>query len=379
MFYVVKMERSKRGSGINVMIFFLGLFTIFLGALKAPSTYVYSYSLLGFSINISQRTISFFTIFGGFFLLIVGYLLREKTRGSFRTFVIAATFSILLNLLSGLHYDYVTLTGVAFGLVVILFLFKRRRDYVVWPTAKWGSEVVVALITIIFTVTYGVTGSLLLGNEFSPHITSLGNALYFTGETVTTLGFGDILPVTLTAKMFTISISVLGIAIFFGSMSILIAPIIERRLGGVVNRMEKRQLESLSDYILVLGYSSFVHEYLNRMKDAGKSVIIIEKSESEAGKLKAEGFTVLNQAADDEEILGSFNLANSSHVFVASGDDGYNLLIVATLGQVAPRNAFSDKITVLVSNAGNVRKFRIFGYKILDLTQVISKSLESES
>ena len=47
-----------------------------------------------------------------------------------------------------------------------------------------------------------MTGSLLLGNEFSPHITSLGNALYFTGETVTTLGFGDILPVTLTAKMF---------------------------------------------------------------------------------------------------------------------------------------------------------------------------------
>ncbi|MGC8515969.1 MAG: NAD-binding protein [Thermoplasmata archaeon] len=373
------MERSKRGSGINVLIFFFGLFTIFLGALKAPSTYVYSYNLLVFSINVSQRTISFFTIFGGFFLVIVGYLLREKTRGSFRTFAAAATFSILLNLLSGLHYDYVTLTGVAFGLVVILFLVKRRKDYIVWPTAKWGSEIVVALITIIFTVTYGVTGSLLLGNEFSPHITSLGNALYFTGETVTTLGFGDILPVTLTAKMFTISISVLGIAIFFGSMSILIAPIIERRLGGVVNRMEKRQLESLRDYILVLGYSSFVHEYLNRMKSAGKSVIIIEKSETEANKLKAEGFTVLNQAADDEEVLSSFSLANSSHVFVASGDDGYNLLIVATLGQVAPRNAFSDKITVLVSNAGNVSKFRIFGYKVLDLPQVISKSLESES
>ena len=179
--------------------------------------------------------------------------------------------------------------------------------------------------------------------------------------------------------MFTISISVLGIAIFFGSMSILIAPIIERRLGGVVNRMEKRQLESLRDYILVLGYSSFIHGYLNKMKSTGKSVIIIEKSETVANKLKADGFTVLNQAADDEEVVGSFNLANSSHVFVASGDDGYNLLISATLGQVAPRNAFSDKITVLVSNAGNVSKFRIFGYKVLDLSEVISKNLESES
>jgi|YelNatPaOPRAMG01_1025707.scaffolds.fasta_scaffold01728_16 voltage-gated potassium channel len=373
------MEGKKQGLGINILIFCLGLFTIFLGALGAPSSYMYSYKILGFSVNFSQRIVSFLTIFGGFFLVIVGYMLREKTRGSFRTFVAVVTFSILLNLVSGLHYDYVTLTGVVFGLIVILFLYRRRNDYVIWSAPRWGSEVVVALITIVFTVSYGVSGSLLLGNEFSPHITSLGNALYFTGETVTTLGFGDILPVTLTAKMFTISISVLGIAIFFGSMSILIAPIIERRLGGVVNMMEKRQLESLSDYILVLGYSSFIHEYLVKKKNAGKSVVIIEKSENEASKLKAEGFIVLNEAADDEEVLGSFKLTNASHVFIASGDDGYNLLIVATLGQVAPKDTFSGKVTVLVSNAGNGSKFRIFGYRILDLTQVISRSLESEA
>ena len=34
------------------------------------------------------------------------------------------------------------------------------------------------------------------------------------------------------------------------------------------------------------------------------------------------------------------------------------------------------KITVLVSNAGNVSKFRIFGYKVLDLSEVISKNSE---
>jgi voltage-gated potassium channel len=373
------MDGKKRGLGINVLIFCLGIFSIFLGALKAPSAYVYSYQLFGFSINFSQRTVSFLTIFGGFFLVIVGYMLREKTRGSFRTFVVVVTFSILLNLVSGLHYDYVTLTGVVFGLIVILFLYRRRKDYVFWSAPRWGSEVVVALITIIFTVSYGVSGSLLLGTEFSPHITTLGNALYFTGETVTTLGFGDILPVTLTAKMFTISISVLGVAIFFGSMSILIAPIIERRLGGVVNMMENRQFESLSDYILVLGYSPLMHEYLNKKKNAGRSVIIIEKSEADALKLKTEGFTVLNRAADDVEVLGLFKLANASHVFVASGDDGYNLLIVATLGQIAPKDAFSGKITVLVSNSGNGSKFQIFGYKVLDLTQVVSRSLESEA
>lgn len=379
MLYRIIVDSRKQRFGINILILCLGLFTIFLGALRAPSTYLYNYHFLVFQFKFSQRTLSFLTIFDGFFLLIIGYLLREKTKGAFRTFVMAASFTAILNLLSGMRYYHLTLTGAAFGLIIIILLYGRRKEYVVTTAARWGSEVVVALITIIFTVSYGVSGSLLLGNQFSPQITSLGNALYFTGETVTTLGFGDILPVTLTAKMFTISIAVLGIAIFFGSMSILIAPIIERRVGGVVNRMEKRQLESLSDYILVLGYSSFIHEYLIRKKNEGKPIIIIEKNESDASKLRSEGFTVLNQNADDEDVLGSFNLSNASRVLVASADDGYNLLIVAALGQVAPQGAYSSKITVLVSNANNVNKFRIFGYIVFDLSQVISNGLESQT
>ena len=270
-----------------------------------------------------------------------------------------------------------------FGIDFILagFTFWRlliTRKQFVFPSSTLGRpEIIVAFLTIIFTLSYGVGGSLLLGNQFSPAIKSVGVALYYTGETVTTLGFGDILPITLTSRMFTISLSALGIAIFFGSMAILITPIIERRIGGVATRMEKRQMMSLDSYILVLGYSDLIINFLTSKRNDGKVIVVLDNRITDDSYLNDTGFIVLRQNADDETTISSFNLLKASLIIIGSPDDGYNLLIAAALGQQKNQDSFRDNVIILVNKGKNMKKFTIFGYRTIDIPNTIVEYLDS--
>jgi voltage-gated potassium channel Kch len=360
---------------LNILFTVMGLLTIALGIVLASSTHTYHISLFGLHFIIAERSFSFFTLFDGFFLIVLSFLQLQKTRGTWRLLLGALILTFILLVLSSERRYHLTLVGIALSFLIFFIMFRQRKDYTMPSVTLGRPEIAVAIITIIFTISYGVGGSLLFGNEFSPPITNIGTALYYTGETVTTLGFGDILPITLTSRMFTISLSILGVAIFFGAMTILITPIIQRRLGGVVVRMERHQLENLQNYTLVLGYSEFVHSYVSDLQKQGKTCVIVERSQQESEKLRNEGFLVINQNADDESLINSFRLNNCERILVASNDDGYNILIAATINQAVRDSSINDKVTVLVTSYRNMSKFSVFGFQTVNVSSIISKFL----
>ncbi|WP_393970840.1 NAD-binding protein [Oxyplasma meridianum] len=227
------------------------------------------------------------------------------------------------------------------------------------------------MITILFTLSYGIVGTLFFGKSFHPPILNLGQAIYFTGETVTTLGFGDILPVTLAARLFTISLAILGIASFFGAMVILISPILERRIGGLVEVLKKQQLRGLKDYILVCGFSSYISEYLKNVKAKGGVVIIMTRDQKIIEPVKEEGFLVLEENPADENSLKEFNFSDAKSILVASDDDGQNLMIAASFFQLSDQDTLRKKITILVKSPDLLQKFKLFQYRVMDIYSIV--------
>ncbi|BAB59238.1 potassium channel protein [Thermoplasma volcanium GSS1] len=336
--------------------------------------YVYSLKILGKTYKLSQNTFSFLTIFDGFFLTLGGYGLQEKTRAAWFIVTADAFLTFALLIISYARTYHIVFIGAIFDLYLILTLIKRRSEFV-YPSKTIGRpEVGIAILTVLFTIAYGVGGSILSGEQFKPPIRSLGTALYYTGETVTTLGFGDILPVDLESRLFTISLAFLGVAIFFSAMTALITPTIERRVGGLVNRMEKRELMKLKDFVLVCGYSPLLSSYLLMLKQMGKVIVIVEKDPAIAAKLRDDGYIVLNQEADDQNLLSSFTMDDAYKIIIGPEDDAYSLIIAATLRQVAGEKA-AGKTRVIVYNTKNVKKFSPFGYGVIDLPKIVSESL----
>ncbi|MDE2491622.1 MAG: hypothetical protein KGM24_12315 [Elusimicrobia bacterium] len=93
---------------------------------------------------------------------------------------------------------------------------------------------------LIAVVVYGLLGSLLLGPGFSPPISDVYTALYFTVATLSTLGT-SILPVAPAAKLFVVTLIIAGIGVFTTAVMTALGPLLSHRVGRVLFGRERKK------------------------------------------------------------------------------------------------------------------------------------------
>jgi Trk K+ transport system NAD-binding subunit len=175
---------------------------------------------------------------------------------------------------------------------------------------------VTATLVLRFTYRYAGPG----------HRISLLDAVYFTVETVTTVGYGDYSfrgePAWLV--VFAIMLMMTGalfVAVFFALVTnMLVSRRIEESLG-------LQKITALRGHALVIGLGTVGLRVARQLHDAGREVVVIEKNERNRhlGQLRALGVPVMIADATLPEVLGSARLAAASAVAVVTSDDLANL------------------------------------------------------
>ena len=158
----------------------------------------------------------------GVFMVLLGSGLRERTRISWYSaiFLILTSLISILVRIRGFGLIYFDIIGISANILMLSLLIKYRKEYIFPSRINYlPIEGKLALAAISASAVYGVAGSLLLGNQFAPPVHDLVTAVYYTFVILTTLGIGDILPVTDTSRLFTVSVTVLGIASFLGAIT----------------------------------------------------------------------------------------------------------------------------------------------------------------
>lgn len=114
----------------------------------------------------------------------------------------ATTFLLLIQIV------YILYLGVAAYLILRDILLSQQ---VTVDTIR-GGICVYLLIGFVWALLYGITASLDSGAFSQPiiEVESYGRAVYFSFTTLTTLGYGDIIPVSPLAKMLTNLEAIIG-------------------------------------------------------------------------------------------------------------------------------------------------------------------------
>ncbi len=121
----------------------------------------------------------------------------------------------------------------------------RKLSTYILPVIGWTAIVtlpVVLLSMAAFFFEGGAVGST---------ITNFGDALWWTLVTMSTLGYGNMVPVTAGGKVVSVIAIVAGILL----VALLTATLAGRLVERVVKRMGRRPLGKLSNHILVLGWN----------------------------------------------------------------------------------------------------------------------------
>lgn len=188
---------------------------------------------------------------------------------------------------------------------------------------------VTATLVLRFTYQYAGPG----------HRISLIDAVYFTVETVTTVGYGDFSfrnePDWLV--VFAVVLMMAGalfVAVFFALVTnMLVSRRIEESLG-------RQKITTLRHHILVIGLGTVGLRVARQLHNAGRDVVVIEKDERNRhlGQLRALGVPVMIADATLPETLASARLSAASAVAVLTSDDLANLETgLAVRDQLGPR------------------------------------------
>jgi voltage-gated potassium channel len=193
-------------------------------------------------------------------------------------------------------------------------------------------------------------------------VVSFTDVIYFTMISVTTTGFGDITPVSDSARMVeAIIVTPIRIIVLFIFVGTAYDFIIRRTWEKW--RMKRIQ-EQLSDHIVVLGYgvsgSQAVEELIERGTPAHR-IVVIDCSEERLDDAEQLGCNVLSADATRDETLQAVQIDRARNVLVSAGRDDTSILIVLTVRHLAP----NVPITVVVRATDNELLARQAGANIV--------------
>lgn len=224
---------------------------------------------------------------------------------------------------------------------------------------------IASLASIAGVGLYGTIGAYGLRGQFL-ELDGWGDAFYYVVVTIATVGYGDITPLTLEAKLFSLSVILFGTGAFTVAVGALIGPAIESRMAAAFGTMTASELSLLEDHAIVLGYGDVTESFLDSVGDE-TDVVVVTTDADAASHLSDAGVEVLTDDPTDESALRDVRVDVASGVAVAGDDDATNVLAV-----LATRNVNPDVRIVAVANEEtHVEKLAAVGAdEIIDLRAI---------
>jgi voltage-gated potassium channel len=315
-----------------------------------------------------QRIAGFTGALTGFLILVSAFGLRRGLRVAWYSTVVLLPVTALQGLMqwSPLSVPLIVISIVTFPNVVAN---RRRFD----RELALSTSQLTALAAIVGAQIYGTVGTYALREEFS-NVTTPIDAFYYTLVTASTVGYGDASPTTQGARLFAMSVIVIGTASFALALGTLLGPAIEARLARALGRMTDSQLELLDDHILILGYGDLteaVLEEFTRDFDDELDVLIITPDGEKAQLLAERDFGVLVGDPSDEEVLARAHIEDARAVLVATNNDAEDALSVLTA-----RDLNADVyIVAAATQRGNIGKLERAGADAVISPQSIAGQL----
>jgi voltage-gated potassium channel len=205
------------------------------------------------------------------------------------------------------------------------------------------------LLLLIFSI--GVGGFMIIENW------NFFDSFYMTVITITTVGFGEIHPLSSIGRIFT-SFLILGT---FGTFAYLISTITSLIASGELGRNIKKyklidQINVMENHVVVCGLGRVGIQVANDLKFAGFKVIVIEeKTEGKQDLLNS--FPSVSGDATRDEILNQANIEKARSLIACLPNDADNLFIVLTAKAINP----NLQIISRASQRSSVAKIKMAG------------------
>jgi voltage-gated potassium channel len=223
------------------------------------------------------------------------------------------------------------------------FVYKKRRATI--KTVLFRFTVLLLIILAISTIVYidreGYEDS--LDGEITPL-----DSVYFTVVSITTTGYGDIVPVSQDARIIdTVFITFGRAAMWFMIVGTAYQFVFERyREAYLMKAIQNR----LSGHIIIAGFSTTGQSAARELQAKGtkkSQIVVITTDPEDAQKAAEEGYVSINGDASKEKDLKDAVIDKASSLIIATRKDDTNVLITLTAKYLNPDITVISRVTEL--------------------------------
>ncbi|WP_407308789.1 potassium channel family protein [Desulfosporosinus sp. SB140] len=194
-----------------------------------------------------------------------------------------------------------------------------------------GRRIGLAFLALLFTLSFGTVGLIL-----TEHL-SLTQAFYFTVETITTVGYGDIKLKSDAGHVFSIILMLGGAGVMLYFAGLMMAFLVEGQLAGVYGRRKmNKKIEQLQDHIIVCGAGRVGRQVLYRLRKEVYPCVVIEQQEDLVQQFIEEGYLVIHNDATQDEVLKKAGIERAKGLITALPEDSLNVFVTLTAKGLNP-------------------------------------------
>jgi len=252
-----------------------------------------------------------------------------------------------------------------------LLRYTKSINQFVDVLANKRFELFTLLFILFFVMVVSGIAIYVLEEKSNPNINSLFDAVYWALITISTVGYGDISPITTGGRIISIIIIISGIAMISFATSVIVSAFSEK-LGELKEHRAINKIDKNKMFLIICGYGELTKLFLHQEKKRLENYIIIDKKAQRVREAINDGYQAICDDASKHESLSRYNIAYEKITLLClAHNDIENIYITLNA------RSLSRKITIIAraSTSNLVKKYTLAGATHVLLPNEIANSM----
>jgi len=218
-------------------------------------------------------------------------------------------------------------------------------------------ELITLLFLLMFIVVTAGIAIYVFEEHINPRINTLFDALYWALITITTVGYGDISPVTTEGRTISMIVIVAGIAMISFVTSVIVSAFSEKLIQLKESRIVE-QVNKSEEFLLICGYGQMTKMFMRQRKEGDSQYVIIEKDKERYNQAIKDGYDALREDASRHDTLARFNVEHSMITVLCLLNSDIENIYISLNAKSISRHI---KVIARASDPSMVQKFKRAG------------------
>jgi len=188
-----------------------------------------------------------------------------------------------------------------------------------------------ALICLLFLFLFGTVGYYFIEGW------NIVDSIYMTVISLTTTGYGEVHPLSIKGKLFSIILLILGASLFVYVITLLARALMEGQFRELLEKKAMRdKINKLHNHYIICGFGRIGKTISDSLKSSNMPFVIVERNKEVFDELKKLGYFYVEGDATQEEFLINAGVKSARVLICVLHSDADNVYTTLTARSINP-------------------------------------------